>query len=301
MEDFDSIFSPPADTDTELANASAILNKIAADTGVDLNKLSEEDIAELLTDLLPPSTTTDTTPTPTKEAQMTTQLTTADVALELSKIASDDGIDMSKVSKEEYAEAFDALAARMSDPSYAQTKVAAEEEEAKLAEAYNQGARMADGFLDRLKQAEEEKEKEEKKDKEKDEKEKEASRYDGIVSRLKGTVKDHAKEIKGQAAEKGRALIGAVKEHGAKHKDKYMAGGAAAGGAAVGGGAGYAAGSRKKESADEIATKIAAKFLEDAGFNPETGEKVAAEDGLEELALTALAFQKIAAAGYFGE
>ena len=150
MEDFDSIFSPPADTDTELANASAILNKIAADTGVDLNKLSEEDIAELLTDLLPPSTTTDTTPTPTKEAQMTTQLTTADVALELSKIASDDGIDMSKVSKEEYAEAFDALAARMSDPSYAQTKVAAEEEEAKLAEAYNQGARMADGFLDRF-------------------------------------------------------------------------------------------------------------------------------------------------------
>lgn len=304
MDDFDSIFNPPSDTDadTDLANASAMLNKIAADVGVDLNKLSEETIAELLGDLMPAPTHTDTPRA--KEAQMTTPQspTVADVSLELSKIAAADGIDMTKVSKEEYAEAFDSLAARMASPDYHETKIAAEEEQAKLAEAYHQGARMADGFLDRLKQAEEEEKKDKEKDKEKDEKEKEASRYSEAANNLKNVAKSHLNELKGHAQEKGKALLGAVKDHGMKHKDKYTHGAAGAAGAAAGGAAGHMAGSRKKEAQelDELVTKIAAKFLADAGFNPDTGEKTAAEANIDDLFLSALALQKIAEAGYFG-
>ncbi len=302
MEDFDSIFDP-VDSDVELANAGAILEKIASENGIDLNSLSEESIAELLGDLMPQNATTQT-----KEAQMpqnaTAQITHTDVALELSKIASANSIDLTTIPREEYEAAYNDLAEKMaSDPAAYQAKLAEEE---KLSEAYTQGVRMADGFLDRLKQAEmEEEEKKEKKEERKEEKEKEAA---GSYSRgytpetgqaIKNMAKGLVDKVRGTAAEKGKALSGAVKDHVAKNKDKYTHGAAAAGGAAVGGAA--AALSRKKEaSLEDLANDLAVQLVAEAGFSPETGEKVAADADTSSLAVLALAFDQIKKAGYLG-
>lgn len=158
MNDLTDIFMPPTDDsdpaaelDRELATAGQVLQKLAEAEGIDIDSLGEEHVADLLT-MLHSGDAGVETPTPeeqTKEAnyEMTDTITNADVAVELAKVASDHGVDLNQVSREEYHEAFDALAGEMSNPEYF-TKQAEQAE--KLAEAEGIGRHMARAFKDEL-------------------------------------------------------------------------------------------------------------------------------------------------------
>jgi hypothetical protein len=158
MDDLDNIFDPTDESadalDVELATAGAILVKMAEEEGIDLTALPKEDVADLLTKIAGghPAAQQSTPEPETKEASKNMEeLTHADVAAELAKIAADNEIDLNDVSREEYHQAYDNLAARMQDPAYFEEKVAMQE---KLAEADTIGRHMAQSFMDELNNAE---------------------------------------------------------------------------------------------------------------------------------------------------
>lgn len=141
-------------TDADLVHAGQILGEIAKTAGVDLNDLSDGDIADLLVQLQGGAQPQSKLAADTAgENTMSNQITYADVAAELAKIAQDQGIDMSKVSREEYHEAYDAMALQMQQPDYAEQKLAQDEAMAKLAEADVIGRQMAQSFMDEMKTA----------------------------------------------------------------------------------------------------------------------------------------------------
>lgn len=336
------ILSEPSsgDLDQDLANAGHVLQKLAEEEGVDLDSLSDADVAALAMELLPTQGHAQTIQETRKEAsamstmtetQIPNEPTYADVAVELAKIAAADGIDLATVSREEYHEAFAKVAEMMADPTYGE-KVAEEEE--KLAAAYAQGVRMADGFLDRLKEAEDEDEKKKKKDDDDDEGKKEAARAVGAAIHH---AKDKAKKLLGKGVgaavrakdRAGEALAGAASKERAFHEGvgkgyakglsmaiakrskgtpaerlthgRIMAGRAVTGGAAAGvagaAGAGYAAG-RSKESFDLAALEVAQDLARDMGFDPTTGEKLAGDEALDADAVAERAIELLKEAGY---
>lgn len=159
MDDLNDIFTNPEEAagdsadelDMALATGGEVLQKIASEEGIDLDALGEDDIADLLVQLQGGQAGV-SEPDHTKEASQNTmsydnEITYADVAAELAKTASANGIDLDQVSREEYHQAFDALAEQMSDPSYFEKKAEAQE---KLAEADAIGRAMARSFLDEL-------------------------------------------------------------------------------------------------------------------------------------------------------
>lgn len=111
--------------------------KIAAEEGVDVDDLSDEQVQELIEELVEEQAERNEGGEEVKEAH----LTYADVAHELAKIAHVNGIDITEVSAEEYNAAFDKLASDMSDPSYW-------ESQQKVAEADFIGRVMAQSFYD---------------------------------------------------------------------------------------------------------------------------------------------------------
>lgn len=190
------------DLDIDLANASHVLQKIAEQEGIDIDTLSDEDVANLLTELLPPEKIASHPQEHQKEETMSTtipnEITNADVAVELGKIAQAEGIDLNEISREEYHAAFEDLAYRMSDPSYFEEKVASEQ---RLAEGREFGAAMAEGFVAKLAELEEE-----------TEETKEASKAGEIAHAVKETVR----KTKGQA----RRAFGKAKDQAGAAVDK---------------------------------------------------------------------------------
>lgn len=285
---------PVSDLDVDIAHAGHVLTKLAEEAGIDLDKLSDADVAELVSDLLPePKTSADKTTeepeTTRKEAHTMadadkttpeTTLTHADVGVELAKIASANGVDLATVSREEYTAAFEALAEKMSSPSYEQDKVAAQE---MYKASYDQGVAMAEGFIDRLKQAEHDEHEDKDKKKEPPKKDGEHEEHKeaaaGFMSHLKETAKKHmGKAHEAAGAAKHKATEGGKKlmEHLKGHKREYAAGAAGAGAGAAAGAAGMA--HHKKHSLDETALAVAQQVLRDNGIDPETGNKLAAEE-----------------------
>jgi len=307
---FDADIQEPSsgDLDVDLVNAGQLLQKLAEEEGIDLNSLPDDVVEDLIRDIIDPQPHIQQPQETRKEAsamdqdtQIPDEPTYADVAVELSKIAAENGIDLAQVSREEYHEAFADLATMMADPAYSYMRQVETEEEAKLASAYMQGQVMADGFLDRLKEAE-------------DEETKEAA---GAVRAAiyRGTQK--AKEMLGKGVGKGVGLgrkmregakrVAATEQEIAERVGKVMPkslsqavakrmsgpaherlrrarraiGRATLGGAGAAGvgmaGAGYAMG-RSKESFDEAAYEVAANLVREMGFDPETGYKLAAAE-----------------------
>jgi hypothetical protein len=315
--DQDVLQASPGDTlDADLVAAAGVLSKLAEEAGVDIDSLSESDVSELIHDLMgnepadagggPDSATpTDSTPTSSKEASMSTETTTeialpdgltyADVAKELSKVAQAENIDLDSVSREEYHEAFEAMLLKMSAPEDPEKVAQAEAE--KL--AYNHGVLMADGFLDRLKQAEEEEKKDEEARKKKDEAEKEAAFHGSYVRGFKPDALSKAKGIAKDIASKGRDAVGKAKGHATeasakakghateaanklrgaveKNKSNITHGGAAAGGAAVGAGAAMAHERSKKSELDEAAMQVAKDVAAELGLDASKLAGVGAE------------------------
>lgn len=146
--------------DSQYAQAAQFLVKIAEENDVDLESLSEEQLAELLgevkdelEDAQEGEGGDDAPPPPPEEKtveEKISQLTHADVALELSKLAALEGVDMTKVAAHEYTQAFDELAAAMQTEEYWGMKVAEAEAYEKLAEADAIGRQMARGFMAEL-------------------------------------------------------------------------------------------------------------------------------------------------------
>ncbi len=147
MNDLNEIFSraTQSDLDTEIAAAGELLQKVAYEQGVDLSSLSDDDVAELMMDLMPQVQGEKTAGYYTDET-----VTYADVAVELSKVAADNGVELTDLSREDYHAAFDAIAAEMASPDYVYVKQAEEEANSKLAEADAIGRYMARSYMDEL-------------------------------------------------------------------------------------------------------------------------------------------------------
>lgn len=120
-------------------NAYVTLTKIAEEQGIDVEELSDDEVAELIEELVEEQAEREEGGDGTKEAQ----LTYADVAHELAKIAHAEGVDPAELSSTEYARIFDKLASEMSSPYYWQ-------EQEKIAEADFVGRIMARSFNDEL-------------------------------------------------------------------------------------------------------------------------------------------------------
>lgn len=148
--------------DVEAVASHEVLDKIAADEGLDLSALSIEQVAGLIADLeggekVAEKDNSEEAPvvvpqvaekTAAKETTMSDHVVTvAQVAQELHKIAAASGVDLTTLSKEQYAAEFDKVAAAMQDPAYLEKRA---EMEQKIAEADMLGRVMAASFHDQL-------------------------------------------------------------------------------------------------------------------------------------------------------
>jgi hypothetical protein len=147
--------------DVKLAQAGQILLEMAKEAEIDLEALSDEDLATLLAQIREEMDGREGGGEEVDEGgeggepeeKLSADVTFADVAAELAKFAQAEGIDMAKVSRAEYHEAFEAMAQQMVSPDYAEQKVAEAEAFEKLAEADIIGRQMARSFMDEMKTA----------------------------------------------------------------------------------------------------------------------------------------------------
>lgn len=328
MDDMNEIFSraTDADLDVEMAAAGELLQKIAEQEGIDLSQLSDEDVAELMVDLLPKTAADEGEHESAREessedrkekkkkeeAKMASQITFADVAVELNKVAASEGIDLDALDRSEYHELFDIVAESMQDPEYMENKVAQDEATAKLAEADALGRYMARAFMD--------------------EQEKiavsaglKAKVYAEKARRFVMGIPGKARELEGRASTAvGRALRGGEGSEMSQARrrlgvtgsgplteaaDKMLPnelanqartskniGRAAigAGAATLAAGGGYAASrmgsdGKKKKAFDEEALEMARGYLLENGIDPDTGDKLASDDDVAERAAEILA------------
>jgi hypothetical protein len=331
--------------DTRLAAAADTLEKIAGAEGIDLNKLSEAELEQSLATLMNielPNDATDaadkTASDATAAAQQTTateqpqpkvaqdetpSLTNVDVSMALNKYAAANNVDLTKLSSDEYAAAWNEMAEYLSSPQAEQDKVAAAEQQTKLAEADLTGRQFARSFWDELQKLSAEEEKDEKDDDKddaddkkafsfakKDEEEKKASFTEKVRSAGK-TVADAAErtgaEVRTRAARVGRdassANRRAMEISGERGKNiatgagVAAAGTAAAGAAGVGGAAALRGGKKDEKTSaaelDALVTDRAREILVQNGVNPDSGQKFASDQELVDF----LAMEKIRAAG----
>lgn len=342
--------------DAQMAAATATLEKFAEAEGIDLNTLSvseiEQSLAQLMGVELPEDKTasdeTQTDPAPsaapaaapaeqeTKSASDASsdqvQLTNLDVSQALAKYAAAEGVDLTKLSREEYANVWNEMVDYLSSPQAEQDKTAAAEMQVKLAEADVTGRQFAQSFWDELQKlaAKDEDDKGEDKDHEsketaaeeaKEEAEKKASFMEKIKSMGKG-VSEAAERVGKSVAEKERSAsssVGSVvnKALGSTAKTKSQraakdlsTGRKALGGAAVAGtlatGAGAAAHSLGKSEdksepvkegsadLDALVTERARQILVGSGINPDSGAKFASDQEIVDF----LAVEKLRAAGF---
>jgi hypothetical protein len=317
MDDLNEIFerATDADLDTELAAAGELLQKIAQQEGVDLSELSDEDVAELMVDLLPKTAADEGEHKSAREeyeyrkreTKMASEITFADVAVELSKVAANEGIDLDGLSRGQYHELFDIVAESMQDPDYMENKLAQDEANAKLAEADALGRYMARAFMD--------------------EQQKIARAPKEVLDRIAAgeelrtkrgvpPVPDkpmgaHARELTAKAKQKllaGVERVGGevgnvvnrvsnrqLVHGGKKYLNPRNVGAASliAGTAAAAGGAKmlhdrFSEGKNKK-SLDEQALEMARDYLLENGIDPDTGHKLASDDDVAQRAAEILA------------
>lgn len=290
MEDLNDIFDPSDsagdsadELDMELALSGEILQKMAQAEGIDLDTLSEGDIADLLAMVQGEKVAAShDSPNPLEHAEetkkashnMSNELTVADVAAEMGKIAMAEGIDLSQVPREEYTEAFDKLAERMQDPTYFEMNE-------KLAEADAIGRHMAHSFVDEL----------EKQSGAREMMYAAGSRAKGILGAAKGKLDDAATAVgtkarggkealtdrvrKSVAASGGtnsdhRKLVASLSKQDEELKSRSLGrrllGGAAATGVAGTGGAAYAMNKKSfDESFEDDAVAFANSILVEGG------------------------------------
>lgn len=115
MNDLTGLYDDGTDLDSRLEQASYILKQAAAEEGVDLNQLSDEEVSGMLANIV-----NDEAGEGGYEGGKTAgDITVADVSLELTKRAAAEGLDLSQVDPGTYEELFNKVAEELSDPAYA--------------------------------------------------------------------------------------------------------------------------------------------------------------------------------------
>lgn len=291
MNDFLSqVFETTTDArDVDLVAAGETLAKIAAEENIDLNSLDDATVEGLLKEVITAQAGGGgeaTTETPAAEPEKTAAATPAapapaaapaatktasqepdlaDVSVELLKIASAEGVDLSKISKDEYTKAFDKLAGAMASGEYFKKQAEAEEMQAKLAEMDVLGRGMAHSFMDEVQKIAAAKDKPAE-TKTAEEKTAESKKLAEMPEKLRAAI------------EKKMGKGGEGKdEHEDKHEDKKEK-----------------EHEEKKASLEAAATAMARRELILNGINPDGGEKFASDED----ATKALAIEMLRAGGY---
>jgi hypothetical protein len=299
-----TIMGTETDLDASIAAAGEVLVKVAEEEGVDIDDLSEDEVADLLGDIMGTEDGGvedggDYGGDMSEEKVSSAEVTHADVAQELAKIANAEGIDVNDMSRDEYHGLYNELANSMASGGYYEKVADAQE---KLAEADAIGRAMAHSFDDELSKL--------------------AAGGRTLMGRLRSMgrrvkVKEtRAAETLGRALRGGKSgerkrIMKRLAPMSGRAKDKVkpfriakreqqlaarktgrVAGYGGAGVAATGAGAGIYA---TKRSFDEEATELARQTLLENGIDPDTGMKVASDyEGSVELA----AAQILEDAGY---
>ncbi len=233
--------------DIALIEASALVQKQAAAQGIDLSKLPEPVVAELLDLALHEKTSSLSEPT-NGETPMSNQVqvTHAEVALELSKIAQSEKIDLSKVAKAELEEMYNTVAQAMAQPGYHEKKAALDAENERHVEL---GRMMAQGFHEELL--------------------KKAGEMPPQFAANKGKAEGEDGDDEEEKKKKG--------------KEKEAADAAAKVAAAVGGKPAAAPAADPKLAFDTAVLNRARAILLESGINPDTGTKIASDEERIEL------------------
>lgn len=240
--------STQAYEDPTLVQAGLILTEYAKQAGVDLASLSDDDLSEMLVEIRSEleareggdeddegdDPDPETPETGEEDEKMAANLTVQDVSRELSKIASDNGIDLNTVSRAEYDEAFNSLATRMQTPVYYAEKRAEAEAMEKIAEADIIGRQMARSFLAELND----------------------TKTASAVERAMGAAGKKLERLgKGTVRTLGRTGGGEAAMNPVTAK-RIGAGVLGAGALATGGAAAALSGGKKKESGEEFAAGV---------------------------------------------
>jgi hypothetical protein len=151
MDNLNELFEQATDggdVDTEIAAAGELLQKIAAEQNINLDELSADDVAELIVELMPQVKQAQAQAGQPAAASVPNQITHADVAAEMGKLAAAEGVDLGSLSRPEYHDLYDRVAQYLTSPEAQAEKVAEDEARAKLAEADTLGRVMARAFMD---------------------------------------------------------------------------------------------------------------------------------------------------------
>lgn len=296
----------PQEFDTRLVTATERLKEAAAEHGVDLDVLSDEDKTAMLRELMgvdapraeeTPESKVASEPVPPAVVETpSAEPTFLEVSIELTKRAAAESLDLTVLTPEQYEQVFTKVAADMlaeRDPEVQETR-------AKIAEQEEHWARMgriaAEAFDERLQKIAEEREAEEAKEtkeepenkfppaaKGKDDDKDAEKTKEAMMGKLLGAAK--AIGSKGDSALKGvgKGVDRAARAVGGHTGDltyRQLGAGAVGAGALAAGGA-AAAGRGKSAAAEHIeaeAVKVARQVLVDNGIDPDTGEKIASDE-----------------------
>ncbi|RLA42217.1 MAG: hypothetical protein DRQ64_00070 [Gammaproteobacteria bacterium] len=277
MNDYlSTIYDTPHEIDPQLAAAGELLAKVAEEEGVDLDDYSDGEINEMLSGMVGQEEQEDEgieqegAPVEEKTSGfLPNHITTADVAAELAKVASNEGVDLADLSREQYHDAYNYVHATLTDPAVYQQKVAMEE---KVAEADMLGRVMAHSFDDELRKVASG----------------DATSTGAADVGRAGASK--AREMGGKMKDVAAKGYGKAKEHAGaayefskkKIRDNPGKAGIAAG-LGVGAGLGAVAAARRakrKSESEKNSSLVLDRAREIAyanGFDPDTGEKVASD------------------------
>lgn len=255
--------------DAGTATSAVIMKKLAAEQGVDLTSMSENELADLY-DQLRGAAPSETTTVPQQE-KVAMEFTNADVAAEMAKVAAANDVDLDAMDRESKAEFFDKVAQAMQTEEYWSAQQEAAQFEKQAHQAVELGELMAEAHAVKLSEL-----------LGIELMNKEAA---GKGKKILDAVKSAPGKIDSAAQRLGTKLlnrVGAGAEKGSPRLKRLAGYGAAGAGAAGVGaaGAGGAAAMRKKESSfdlDAEATKVARAYLLENGIDPDTGAEISEE------------------------
>lgn len=146
------------DFDTKLAAAGEMLEKLAAERGLNVSDFTEEETMDLLSTIMGEGGGGDAAASPESveapvegpkvaSAPMATKVAYAEALAEVMKVAQANGFDLNQASAEELHQAVEQMQAVMSDPQYGVKQAALQE---KIAEADALGRVMAHAYVDEL-------------------------------------------------------------------------------------------------------------------------------------------------------
>lgn len=149
------------DFETKLAAAGEVLEKLAAERGLDLNDFTEQETVDLLSTIMgegegggdgggepEPTVAPKVASAPSTPAAPATTKVAYEVALgEVMKVAAANGYDLNQATPAELHSAVEAMQERLADPTFVEKQAALQE---KIAEADALGRVMAHAYVDEL-------------------------------------------------------------------------------------------------------------------------------------------------------